>query len=281
MDHPPHSRPSLIETLDNPQALAPQRRPTHHISHQSTVLQPVRADHNNQANVPAVLWPPPDYLAPEYGFGVGEDFELDYEQLDINAMNNHPSATHFYPKPNGPPSELSPPPTSIQRASPTPSNASDVELGGSPEPVANLDTRTPAKRNSRSKWRYKDLKGLAAAVAELNPYGCKHGMTQEVWANIEKQLKDRHLCVDISIGSLKNKMNALLIHHAVSGSALLHCALLMLLHRTPIALREPQSRRSSVTKSTEPPSRLWLIVPPDFRRRPRTGQKHRRLKLSL
>ncbi|KAF7964924.1 hypothetical protein HWV62_1633 [Athelia sp. TMB] len=211
MDHtqpPPQPRRQLLDLFDDPHVLSPQFSPAQSVPHQSAALQP-HAHFTNQPSATAVTWPPHDQSIPQYGYGFGDDFELDYNDLDLDAMNKDPSATHFYAK--GRKSPVGVPPLPARHDTPVPTT-----LTPAPPATAN---KPPAKRVPRVKWSFKDLKGLAAAVAQVNPYGCKHGMTQQAWEEVSEKLKEEGLCLTVPVGSLRNKMSAILAHHINPSSS--------------------------------------------------------------
>jgi hypothetical protein len=60
-----------------------------------------------------------------------------------------------------------------------------------------------------------DLEELACIIYSVNPYSVKHGDKKAQWEEVVKGLKDKGLFLTSSVGTIRNKMTALLTYFEV------------------------------------------------------------------
>jgi hypothetical protein len=168
--------------------------------------------------------PPPDNIAQEYGFGFGEDFDIDYE-LITEAHSFEPPNNLQLPPP-GPVPHVSdnaigtvnntylPLPPAEHTAAAT-NNANTITTTTPPTTPAAQPGRGKGRR---SKFSPTELEELARVVYSTNPYGAKHGDKKTAWEDVAKKLKDKGLFMTSSVDTIRNKMASLLTYFEVSFS---------------------------------------------------------------
>lgn len=195
------------------------------------------------------LPPATNEAAFQYGFGFGEDFELDYEAFTEAHTYELPKATRLQPEFTGgnPPPPPSNPPASgpVARGDTPPSSliATDVAdtnstlnhhlpllppFSPAPAPTiantGNFDITpppTPAVKKAggrRAKFPPAALEQLARVVYMVNLYGASHGKKASAWEEVATKLKGDGHFKNSSTETIRNKMAALLAYFEVSSN---------------------------------------------------------------
>lgn len=180
-------------------------------------------------------FPPPDNLAWEYGFGLGDSFELDYELFTEAHLRAAPSLARGVSEddPSGPASPapslpLLPPPNTAPvstEAAPAPSLPLPIITNNNPvsapdniptPPPTPLTTPAGPGRGRRSKFPPAWLEGLARIVYSDDPYSAPHGQKKTAWDNVLAKLRESGMFPESSAETVKNKMSAMLAYFDVS-----------------------------------------------------------------
>ena len=175
--------------------------------------------------------PPPDDIAPQYGYGYGEDFEPDYELL-TEAYLTHQRA-HQVPEDVPPPAITPPslpappapaaegtatmhgPNEAAEHSPPTPNHTTPTVVQPVTPPVTPAAPTHGGKRE-RVKFSHHEIEALARIVYNLNPYAAKHGDKTKAWEEVAAKLKEQGFFLKSSVETVKHKMTALIAYQDVS-----------------------------------------------------------------
>ena len=221
--------------------------------------------------------PPPDDIAEQYGFGYGEDFEIDYELLAQAHSYELPAPIRLRPDDNAQPvptlqlpplgptvaaatlsdcathtgNNTSPPLPLLPPAEHTAAITNESTNISIATPPATPTTQTAHSKGRRSKFSPAELEELARVVYSINPYGAKHGDKKSQWEEVAKKLKDKGMFSASSVDTIRNKMTALLAYFEVSLLFTRFNRELKPLPRIPILV---SARRSHGSFRVPPPS---------------------------
>jgi hypothetical protein len=175
-------------------------------------------------------FPPPDDIAPQYGYGYGEDFEPDFDLLtEAHARQ----LAHRVPEDVPPPAItlpfLPPPPApAVEGAAimhgpneavehfPFLPNHTTSTITQPVTPPATPAAPTRGGKRERVKFSHHEIEALARVVYSLNPYGAKHGDKTKAWEEVAAKLKEQGFFLKSSVETVKHKMAALIAYQEVN-----------------------------------------------------------------